>query len=67
MALIASSFGVIATRNRIYFIHANLGADGAGELSQELEYDDFGYDDYPSTGVHAHPTLNTYQALQVVC
>jgi hypothetical protein len=30
------------------------------ELSQKIEYDYGDYDDYSLTGVHTHPTLNTY-------
>jgi hypothetical protein len=42
------------------FIYANLGATGAEELIQKIEYDYGDYNDYSLTGVHVHPILNTY-------
>jgi hypothetical protein len=38
----------------------NLGATGAKELSQKIEYDYDDYEDYSLIGVHAHLILNTY-------
>jgi hypothetical protein len=44
----------------MYLIFADLRIFGAEELSQKIKYDYRNYDNYMHTGVHTHPTLNTY-------
>jgi hypothetical protein len=58
LALFASLWSLFASAS--VFIYANLGATGAEELIQKIEYDYGDDNDYSITSVHAHPTLNTY-------
>jgi hypothetical protein len=52
--LIVFQLELFASRIRVYFIYAILGAAGAGELTSEYDYTDKCVaDDYSHAGVHA--------------